>query len=174
MSGHHGDLGEPGQVRCLCRGDRKSLPQVSTGHTNSAQAGRCSPGPAWQHRGHGSSQSCACACASSAETKEEERLRASTHQGTIPLPEKQKQPGPRVPNQESSSDDDGEEEEVEEEEEESDEASTNQCLGGLGKERGRICSSDSDVGSEEETAHGLLRTKQLSSDEVYPCCLKGR
>ncbi|XP_045679387.1 RNA polymerase-associated protein LEO1-like isoform X3 [Phyllostomus hastatus] len=97
--------------------------------------------------------------------KEEERLRASTHQGTIPLPEKQKQPGPRVPNQESSSDDDGEEEEVEEEEEESDEASTNQCLGGLGKERGRICSSDSDVGSEEETAHGLLRTKQLSSDE---------
>ncbi|KAF6130928.1 hypothetical protein HJG60_007873 [Phyllostomus discolor] len=88
--------------------------------------------------------------------KEEERLRASTHQGTIPLPEKQKQLGPRVPNQQSSSDDDDNEDEEEEEEVEEEEEE---------KERGRICSSDSDVGSEEETAHGLLRTKQLSSDE---------
>ncbi|XP_053784405.1 RNA polymerase-associated protein LEO1 [Desmodus rotundus] len=114
--------------------------------------------------------------------KEEERLRASTHQGTIPLLEKQKQQGPRVPNQESSSDngddddddddddndiddDNDDDEEEEEEEEESDEAIKNQCLGELGEEQGRIYSSDSDVGSEEETAQGLLRTKQLTSDE---------
>ena len=83
--------------------------------------------------------------------KEEERLRASTHQGTIPLLEKQKQQGPRVPNQESSSDngddddddddddndiddDNDDDEEEEEEEEESDEAIKN--LGELGGELG--------------------------------------
>ncbi|KAM5338523.1 RNA polymerase-associated protein LEO1-like isoform 1-T1 [Glossophaga mutica] len=96
--------------------------------------------------------------------KEEERLRASTHQGTIPLLEKQKQQGSRVPNQESSSDNDDDDEE-EEEEEEIDEAIKNQCLRELREEQGRDCSSDSDVASEEETAQGLLRTKQLSSDE---------
>ncbi|XP_053525972.1 RNA polymerase-associated protein LEO1-like isoform X1 [Artibeus jamaicensis] len=102
--------------------------------------------------------------------KEEERLRASTHQGTILL-EQQKQEGPRVPNQESSSDNDDDdndnddEEEEGEEEEERDEAIKNQCFGELGGEQSGICSSDSDAGSEEETAQGLLRMERLSSDE---------
>ncbi|XP_036910535.1 RNA polymerase-associated protein LEO1 isoform X2 [Sturnira hondurensis] len=97
--------------------------------------------------------------------KEEERLWASTHPGTILLLEQQKRQGPKVPNQESCSDDDDDDGSDEEEEEESDEAIKHQCFRELGEEQGGICSSDSDAGSEEETAQGLLGTKQLASGE---------
>ncbi|EPQ06306.1 RNA polymerase-associated protein LEO1 [Myotis brandtii] len=75
-------------------------------------------------------------------TKEKQRLRASTRRGTVRLRGKQNRQGPSAPYQESSSDREEEEE-----------------------EQARTYSSDSDEGSEEEKPQGLLRAKQLTSDE---------
>ncbi|XP_036157544.1 RNA polymerase-associated protein LEO1-like isoform X2 [Myotis myotis] len=77
--------------------------------------------------------------------KEKQRLRASTRRGTIRLRGKQNRQGPSARYQESHSDSEEEEE-----------------------AQARICLSDSDEGSEEEKPQGLLRAKQLTSDEVNP------
>ncbi|XP_059557190.1 RNA polymerase-associated protein LEO1-like isoform X1 [Myotis daubentonii] len=77
--------------------------------------------------------------------KEKQRLRASTRRGTIRLRGKQNRQGPSARYQESCSDSEEEEE-----------------------QQARIYLSDSDEGSEEEKPQGLLRAKQLTSDEVNP------